>query len=414
MNTLSIPSHFSRRRMMLAVATVCAGSLLAACGGGGSDSSAGTGGTGGTSTIAAYTSGPITGFGSIIVGGVRFEDSTATITDDNGATKRVDDLKLGTMVEIEAEKISRDATTGAASAKAVSIGLGGSIKGRVEVKGTDTLVVIGQNVLVTTNTVFGPSLAGGLGALVANVTEVEVHGHYDAANKRIVATRIDLETGTSEYRTHGEVTDLNTAAKTFKIGSATIDYSKVPAAEMRAAPVNGQHMRVRLQTTQVNGAWVATRVGSGVRTLESRSEAHVEGVVTSGSGTSFSVNGVPVDASKAVWDDGMSASAIAAGVRVEIEGALVNGVLVATKVEAQERRTGTDGKAELEFHGTLSALDTANKTFQIRGVTVWYGGTVAYRDGNEAKLSGYTGQLEVKGVLSADRSRVEAQKIQFH
>ena len=47
--------------------------LLTGCGGGGGVDS---GGTGVTPSVSA---GPITGFGSVIVAGVRFDDSTATV-----------------------------------------------------------------------------------------------------------------------------------------------------------------------------------------------------------------------------------------------------------------------------------------------------------------------------------------------
>ena len=50
--------------------------LLSACGGGGSDSPVGSAGA------QSFTSGPISGLGSIVVGGVRFEDNAARIADD--------------------------------------------------------------------------------------------------------------------------------------------------------------------------------------------------------------------------------------------------------------------------------------------------------------------------------------------
>ena len=49
--------------------------LLTGCGGG-----VESGGTG--ATPASFASGPITGFGSVIVNGVRFDDSKAVVTDD--------------------------------------------------------------------------------------------------------------------------------------------------------------------------------------------------------------------------------------------------------------------------------------------------------------------------------------------
>ncbi|MFD2452572.1 hypothetical protein [Ideonella paludis] len=60
----------------------------------------------------SFTSGAISGFGSIIVNGVRFDDSGAQVYDDDGNRRGSDDLKLGAHVEIEASRIDR---TGAAA-----------------------------------------------------------------------------------------------------------------------------------------------------------------------------------------------------------------------------------------------------------------------------------------------------------
>ena len=81
--------HTSRRTAASWVAVA----LLSACGGGGggsaSVSSDPAGGSG------AYSMGAISGFGSIIVNGVRHDDKSARVFDDDGAARRSDELKLG-------------------------------------------------------------------------------------------------------------------------------------------------------------------------------------------------------------------------------------------------------------------------------------------------------------------------------
>ncbi len=67
--------------------------LLAACGGGGGVDTGGTGGA-----VPAVASGPITGFGSVIVGGVRFDDSSAEVEDLDGTRRSRDELRLGMTV----------------------------------------------------------------------------------------------------------------------------------------------------------------------------------------------------------------------------------------------------------------------------------------------------------------------------
>ncbi len=72
--------------------------MLGGCGGG-----VDSGGTGGAST---YASGPINGFGSIVVNGVHFDDSTGSISDDDGNARNRSDLQLGMVVETRGAAIS--------------------------------------------------------------------------------------------------------------------------------------------------------------------------------------------------------------------------------------------------------------------------------------------------------------------
>ena len=98
-----------------------------------------------------------------------------------------------------------------------------------------------------------------------------------------------------------------------------------------------------------------------------------------------------------------------------------------TLVQDDERRPGfllfvpvyrhgadasTPEQRQLELRGEMSGLNTTAKTFALRGVTVWYGGTVQYQAGTEATLANGK-RVEVKGVLSSDRTRLEARRIEF-
>ena len=76
--------------------------VLTACGG------VETGGTG----AGAYVQGPITGFGSVIVAGVRFDDSGARVEDADGVRRDRDELRLGMLVEVESGPIGDDGSGG--------------------------------------------------------------------------------------------------------------------------------------------------------------------------------------------------------------------------------------------------------------------------------------------------------------
>jgi Domain of unknown function (DUF5666) len=392
---------FSTSRRLLLQGSLGAVSMavLAACGGGGDDAGAPGFGTAGT-----YSAGAITGFGSVFVGGVRYDDSGASCSDEDGNRISRDALKLGMMVEIDAGTISAN------SALALRIRVGAEVKGPVGAVDTtaSTVQVLGQTVLVTSSTVFDITLSGGLSALNPGRV-VEVYGILDPANSRIVATRIEAEDGATEYRLRGRIANVDTTAKTFTINGQVINYASLPAAQVPPGLANGQLVRVRLQTTQVGGQWVATALRGGVRLPDGVSSARVEGIVTAFASTSsFSVNGLPVDATNASFPDGTAG--IVLGARVEVYGTVTNGVLVASKVEIEERRF--PGPREWELRGEIGNLNTTDKTFALRGVTVWYGGAVEYRDGTEASLANGA-RVEVKGTLSTDRVRLEARRIEF-
>jgi len=171
---------------------------------------------------------------------------------------------------------------------------------------------------------------------------------------------------------------------------------------------NGALIRVRLQTVQVAGAWVATKIDGMDQRPDDVGEVELEGAITAfTSKTSFSVNGLPVDATNAVFGDGT----LALGVKVEVKGSAVNGVVIATRVSVEDEQEVHDKGFEL--HGAIVSIDTVAKTFVLREVKVSYAGPgIDYRGGSEAGLAVGV-KLEVKGKLSADGTTLQAERISF-
>lgn len=381
--------------------------VLAACGGGGSEPAATTPPA---ASAGSFALGPITGYGSIVVNGVHFEERNATVTDDDGQSHSSSELKMGMVVEVQASAI--DKSTSRATAQ--SVRFGAEVKGPVGAVdlASSSFTVLGQTVVVSDTTVWDSSLTGGLAALVAG-TVVEVHAQLNTATGQYQATRIESETGTSNFKLRGAVSSLDTTAKTFSIGTAVINYGNLAAGDLPANFADGLKVRVKLATTQVNGQWVATSIRTGVRKVEDHSEAHVRGTVSAvTSATQFAVDGVAVDASAAAWPDGTSSLVV--GARVEVEGTVTNGVLMATKVEFEDRHGADDDRNKPEFSGAVSALDLAAKTFKVQGrsETISFAAAVTYKDGTEANLVNGV-NVEVKGKLSADGSTVTASRIEF-
>jgi hypothetical protein len=377
---------------------------LAGCGSG-----VDSGGTGGTGATAASASGPITGFGSVIVNGVHFDDSSAGITDADGTVRSRDDLKLGMTTVIKGSAIAM--TANSANSTATSIVFGSDILGPVDNIDTiaKTLIVLGQTVDVTSTTVFESALSGGLAALI--VTDVvEIYALFDGFTGHYRATRIERKNPMSvaAYRLRGPVSDLDPANKKFKIGGEQFSYTGLPANEVPMTLADGRFVRVRLQTARVGGAWIATRLQDGVRQLEDREDARVEGLISDlTSSTHFSVDGVSIDASRASIAGGAS---LGLGIRVSVKGTASSGVLVASEVQI---KTETDVENEgFELDGAISTIDSANQTFVLRGVTVDYSGNVAFQDGTISDLA-VGKRVEVKGVLSADSTGLQAIRIRF-
>jgi hypothetical protein len=98
--------------------------------------------------------------------------------------------------------------------------------------------------------------------------------------------------------------------------------------------------------------------------LAEANEAEVEGIITSLSGSTFVVRGQTVNFANAVFRGGLQAD-LAVGTKVEAEGALTGGILVANKVSF---------KAPIKIEGdlatvSLGAVDTA--TIQgLTGITI--------------------------------------------
>ncbi len=370
---------------VLALAAVIAG-----CGGG-----VGIGGTG------AYASGPITGFGSIFVNGIEFGDDTARVEDDDGGGSSRDALRLGMMVEVESGPIVGSST--APTASATRIRYASEIVGPVDANpGSGTgLTVFGQSVAVTSTTVQEPAVGG-----IAVGSTVAVYGFYDASLSRFVATRIEARSGTPlVFRLRGPVADLDTGARSFRIGASSFDYTGLtPPAGFQ----NGSTVQLTTGTSATNGRWRVLSFGNGVRRLPDLDDAHLRGLVTARSSSRlFSINGQPVDASAASFPDGEAG--IVLGARVEAEGSVSAGVLRATKVELDD-----DGGVQggFELRGAIQNTFPALRTFVLRGVAVIYTANTEFQDGKAANLT-VGRQVEARGVLSADGTKLLATRIRF-
>jgi hypothetical protein len=153
--------------------------------------------------------------------------------------------------------------------------------------------------------------------------------------------------------------------------------------------------------------WTVLSFGAGALEPSEGVTVKVKGLVSAfGSSAGFSVNGQAVAAASAQFPNG---SALSLGARVEVEGTVQGGVLQASKVTLLSDQS--EEVSGFELHGGVSALDPAGQTFTLRGVVVDYSGSV-FKNGSAANLA-LNRQVEVKGMLSNDGTRVKASIVQF-
>jgi Domain of unknown function (DUF5666) len=379
----------------------CVAAILAGCGGGGSS------GNGGTTSFA---SGPIQGLGSVIVNGVRFDDSSARVSsddDDSNEVRRSSELKVGMVVTIQGGSITSDDS--GRRAKAGEIRFGSELVGpatalAVNADGlTGTFKVLGQTVTVDKTTAFDDSLSGGFVGL-QDGTVVEVHGLFDAAKTVYTATRVEAKSNANEFKVRGAVSSLNTAASTFKIGDKTINYATItPAPSL----TDGQIVRVKVQkTANANGELVAIRIKDGTRKVEDHDEAEIKGSVTTlaTDGKSFSVGGIQVDATNV-----SNLPKLAEGNFVEVEGRLTNGVLIAAKVELEDR--GGDGSGEFEFHRRIT--QAGDHTFDLGTTTIVWDAQTAFLNGTTSTALVQGTCIEVKAVTRSGSTSLFATRIKL-
>jgi len=320
---------------LMPVVAVCV-STLGACGGGGS---------GGVATAPANTTsiaGTISGLGSIVVNGVRYETIGASVVDLDDRHAISNPLAMGMTVKIE--PLSGSAAT------AGTIHIQSGIKGSTSTVDavSKTLNVAGLPVTTDSATfiVTPAGLAGNFSDL-ANNLNVEVYG-LPQSNGSFKATRIEIKTIAQSVQLVGTVANLNVTNNTFTLGSGsnsvTIAYAGLTAPSGLAngsvvsvhttsnasAPqytASSLHLRSPDAATYTN--YVTSYGGtSGIKNETNELYGMVSGLTSTGSGCSMQVQGVPTT---------LGSTALCASIQngdyVEVKGLLVNGALNAYRVE---------------------------------------------------------------------------------
>ena len=397
------------------VPLVVAAAGLAACGGGYGSSSPPPKQPPPPAARSTVTVGAISGFGSTTVNlnGVQFQTAGANINVD-GQSGRVSDLHAGDVVQVKGH---HDADTDEDMADAIDFH--GNVQGPVGLidTTTQTLVVLGQTVVVSANTSFDDDIAPASlsGLHVGDL--VEVSGMV-MADGSIAATRIEAKPAGSALLVVGTSSATDLAAKTLSINALLVDFSAAALADFPSAgPADGERIAVTGAVIEANGALQATRLelltGEDMRD-DQDDEARLEGLITRfGSASDFDVAGHPVTTSAATQFDGGTAADLAVNVHVEVEGTIdAAGVLQADKVRIARA-------ADVRISAQVDAVDAVAGTLTLLGITVSVDGMTRFDEhqSQDDRTFGLgdvqVGQwLEVRGTQSGGAGTVTATRLE--
>lgn len=227
---------------------VCLG--LASCGGG--SSLAGGVGTGGS----GLAEGSVSGFGSVIVDGVEYDDTNATVLVDNAQGQTdLGEVKLGQRVRITHSQ------AGVADEIRVLPQLRGSASSAANAEGWFQMLGQWVQIVATSDTLNTPTVLDGLSTVSAN-DELEVHGAWVFDSLRnasvLVASRIEKLSGSADPVTISGVV-RSRSGNTVVLDDSTgtrVQYNAMPSGIDAHSLITAWVARSALGTQP----WVATRL----------------------------------------------------------------------------------------------------------------------------------------------------------
>ena len=370
-------------------------------------------GTGGNTNANGTGVGPVAGFGSVILNGVKYDDAgidSASFIDPHGRT--LAGLVAGMMAKITATGVNDVSGTGKATKVEVLRHVDGPLDDNGVTLATNRMVVMGQKVVVDTTTAFDGVAVAGLIDLAAidnlakagNRPELEIHGIADNTGT-IHATFIhmwfdDVVTG-RDVQVKGTVANDNTAGKTFTLGAATVSYSTRPAGMG-----NGVFVEVKgtfrttdntVQATTVTVENPATGQATGDLV---KAEGYVRRIVTGGAQLELlCADGsqlVNWSATTVAFEDG-SAADLLAGIRVEVEGKRNFDNTVAAKVISFRK------PSNVRMDTTVTVPALPSNSLKLFGATVAVNSLTQYEDSRDGLRT-----FGLAKILTGDTLRVSA------
>ena len=357
MTAAPTPKNTLNRRAWL----VLAGTALTGCGGGGLGDLVGAVAPGVGGTGAVYSQGTISGFGSVVVNAVKFDDSAATVL-VNGHATTPQDLRLGMVAEVNGERTGTDPMTGVALGKARTIAVWSIAEGPISslsftCASPTSLQVMGMRILIDGNTNLDAT------PLAVNQSVVVWGLVTDEAATQWRATRVQVRPDTTMRMSTGRVRHMD--------GQVTLNGLAL-SGQAVADLQEGQLVRVQGTPTDA-GALVVSQVWGLDAGLTAPTQTgldfEIEGFVTSTPvAGKFKVGNISVDASAAAL--AASLASLYLGARLEVYGSWVDNTLVANKIELKSQMSEDGSVVEIigtvEIEGSIDSFTSA-ADFVMRG-----------------------------------------------
>ena len=369
------PRQAHQSRSSLKLSSIWLGAILAAialsgCGGGGS--------SGADATPAGVSSGTVTGFGSIVVDGIHYDDKKVVLgvdspagAPDSPASGASVGIKLGHHVEVT---FTGDESNSSAS----SVNVSAEVVGKVSAIAPN-IVVAGQTVKINTDPAIGPvTFFEGLTSAgdIQVGDRLEVHGTPTALGV-IQATRIELRPAVDSWlRISGLVASLSGSPGSFQLGGETININaNTKVFPVGATLANGQRVAVWSSTAAVGNVVTASFIRIKKALPGVSTDARLAGAITDCSAVcdaSFKVGGIAINAAAAQFVNGTKTD-LTNGKWLELRGSvdLATGVVTATTVTFRKEAAGA---LDVSLKGAITDfVDSAH--FKVRGVAVTTDGT---------------------------------------
>jgi hypothetical protein len=324
--------------------------------------------------------GPVSGFGSVIVNGVRYntDDTQFIVNDDPSASQG--SLSEGMVVIVDVDDDDEEQ----ANRITYSDDLRGPLTGDFNPL-SNRMTVLGQTIRFNGSTVFRGLSPAQLDTLLeTGVAYVSISGWYLDSGEFLasfVRAREGFEPSIDEVKISGVIADFNLPRETFMIGSQTVDYSQNPEISMDddrdelLASDKGSFVEVEGHLDAIGGTLFAEEIeeediddrlgdidGSGIRI-----EGSINRSLDDTPNGTFWINGIEVRVNRSTELDGLNTGDLREGMRIFIEGVGDTGAtVVAKRIETRE----PDAEVEAPIQDIAASANPREGQLLVGGVRV--------------------------------------------